>query len=154
MSYEGLAARLTNAGCPIQASAIYKIEKADPPRRITVDELVAFSQVFAIPIERLLLPPEVAESEQLMDLLVEWEVTRGKSHRAKEREDAAWSALRDYVDGHPELTDTLEGAMRSWAESYFDPEQQEGAVNYWMWEMTRSEEWLDRWNRLRADRDL
>lgn len=37
---------MTDAGCPIQGSAIYKIEKADPPRRITVDELVAFATVF------------------------------------------------------------------------------------------------------------
>lgn len=67
-SYEGLAKRMTDAGCAINASAIYKIEKSDPPRRITVDELVAFSAVFDVPIEDLLVPPGdlfVAEANRL-----------------------------------------------------------------------------------------
>lgn len=57
-TYEGLASRLTAAGCPIQASAIYKIEKSDPPRRITVNELVALSTVFEISISDLLQSPD------------------------------------------------------------------------------------------------
>lgn len=57
-TYDGLAARLTAAGCPIQASAIYKIEKGDPPRRITVDELVALAQVFEADVQELLVPVE------------------------------------------------------------------------------------------------
>ena len=55
---DGLAKRMTDVGCPIHSSAIYKIESNDPPRRITVDELVGFSRVLGIPVEELLLPPE------------------------------------------------------------------------------------------------
>ncbi len=58
-SYAGLAKRMEEAGYPVQATALFKIEKGEPPRRITVDELVGFSRVFEIPIEDLLLPPEV-----------------------------------------------------------------------------------------------
>lgn len=58
MSYEGLAARMSRVGCPIQASAIYKIEKGDPPRRITVDEVVALSSVFEMSIDDLLVMPD------------------------------------------------------------------------------------------------
>lgn len=65
MSYEGLADRMTKAGCPIQASAIYKIEKMNPPRRITVDELVGFAQVFEVSVEDLLTPVEIVRNEAL-----------------------------------------------------------------------------------------
>lgn len=64
-TFEGLAKRMTDAGCPIQGSAIYKIEKGDPPRRITVDELVAFGKVFDLDVPELLLPPEVVVDERL-----------------------------------------------------------------------------------------
>ena len=59
-TYEGMAGRMTAAGCAIQASALYKIEKGTPRRRITVDELVAIAVVFEVDIPDLLLPVEVA----------------------------------------------------------------------------------------------
>jgi transcriptional regulator with XRE-family HTH domain len=65
-SYEGLASRMEKAGCAINGSAIYKIERADPPRRVTVDEFVAFARVFQVPIEELLLPATVARQSKLM----------------------------------------------------------------------------------------
>lgn len=51
---ERLARALGEVGCPIQTSAIYRIEKGSPRRRITVNELVAFSRVFGIPPADLL----------------------------------------------------------------------------------------------------
>lgn len=83
-TYEGLASRMTAAGCAIQASALYKIEKADPPRRITVDELVALAKVFDTSVEDLLRPlgavlsaevakmmQAAADAEQLLDRAIE-----------------------------------------------------------------------------------
>jgi transcriptional regulator with XRE-family HTH domain len=64
LSYDGLAKLMTEAGCPIQGSAIYKIEKGDPPRRVTVNELVALSRVLDVPIEGdtgLLVPAELID---------------------------------------------------------------------------------------------
>ncbi len=55
-TYEGTAKRMTNVGCPIQSTAIYKIEKGQPRRRISVDELVAFAKVFEFEIEEMLMP--------------------------------------------------------------------------------------------------
>lgn len=69
MTYDGLAKRVTEAGCPIQGSAIYKIERGDPPRRITVDELIGFSRVFDIAPEDLLVPTEVVADRALMDAM-------------------------------------------------------------------------------------
>lgn len=61
MSYEGLAARMTQVGCPLQASAIYKIEKGEPQRRITVDELAAFALVFEMDLAEMLVMPNDAD---------------------------------------------------------------------------------------------
>ena len=78
-SYEGLARRLTDVGYPMHPSALHKIEKLRPRRRITVNELVAFSAVFQVPIEDLLVDPSVrmdaaakAAIEDLFNHLVDW----------------------------------------------------------------------------------
>ena len=52
-SYERIAQEMTAVGCPIQGSAIFKVEKGAPRRRVSVDELVALSRVWAIPVGRL-----------------------------------------------------------------------------------------------------
>jgi hypothetical protein len=52
---ESLAKRMTDLGCPIRDSAIYKIEKGEPRRRITVDELVGFALAFDMSVIDLLL---------------------------------------------------------------------------------------------------
>lgn len=64
-TYEQTAEAMTDAGCAIQASAIYKIEKATPPRRITVNELAALSLAWAIPMDRLCTPPTSAPTEDI-----------------------------------------------------------------------------------------
>lgn len=73
---EGLAKRMTDVGCPMAASAIYKIEQGQPTpdgtekrRRIVVDELVAFSRVFGISVEQLLLDPEIEAEQRVIDKL-------------------------------------------------------------------------------------
>ena len=66
---EGLAKRMTDAGCPLAASAIYKTEQGQPRRRIVTDELVTYSVVFGIPLERLLLDPELEADQRVIDLL-------------------------------------------------------------------------------------
>lgn len=57
-------------------SAIHKIVKQKPPRRITVTELAAFAEVFGVPVERLLKPLEVALSEEAEALLDELQQRR------------------------------------------------------------------------------
>ncbi len=73
LSYEALAKAMTDAGCSIQGSAIYKIEKGDPPRRITVDELIALARVFEVDVEDLLTPVEVLRTQRGKQLLKEIE---------------------------------------------------------------------------------
>lgn len=68
-SYEALAKRMTAAACPINQSSIYKIEKGQPRRRVTVDELLGFSTVLGLDVAELLLPPEAILNRRLADLL-------------------------------------------------------------------------------------
>ncbi|MGH3833186.1 MAG: helix-turn-helix domain-containing protein [Pseudonocardiaceae bacterium] len=77
-TYEGIAKRLADAGCPIQGSAIYKIEKGNPRRRISVDELVALTKVFDVDADNLLLPLELIAERDALNLMEELE----KKYRA------------------------------------------------------------------------
>lgn len=73
LSHEALAKKMTDAGCKIQGSAIYKIEKADPPRRITVDELTAFAEVFTDgDVKEMLKTVEDVERERASEMAQEW----------------------------------------------------------------------------------
>ncbi len=56
-TYEGLAERMEREGCSIQGSALFKVEKGRPPRRVTVDELAALSIVFQMPLQQLISDP-------------------------------------------------------------------------------------------------
>lgn len=71
LSYEALAQAMTDRGCAIPGSALFKIEKGDPPRRVTVDELVALAGVFDVTIDELLKPMEFIEKERAEALIVE-----------------------------------------------------------------------------------
>lgn len=110
MSYDGLASRMTQAGCPINGSALYKIEKGDPPRRITVDELVALSRVFEIKLPGLLNPPETVLNK---DLVVKLRAM-AEALRATLTADANYkAALRDlarFLIEHPETATQLDSA--------------------------------------------
>lgn len=50
-SFGELSQRMADAGCPIERSSLQKIERGKPRRKITVNELVAFSMVFNVEVE-------------------------------------------------------------------------------------------------------
>jgi transcriptional regulator with XRE-family HTH domain len=72
-TYDGLAKRMTDLGCPIQASGLYKIENPDPQtgrrRRITVDELAGLSHAFGIRIPDLLEHADAADDARFLVLM-------------------------------------------------------------------------------------
>lgn len=142
-TYDGLAERMTKSGCPVDPSAIYKIEKGKPPRRIVVDELVAFAQVFGVPVEDLLLPPELAAQKQLTELVIDWTAAGYEIDTATTKQNETWAAIQDYVAAHPEARSALESVFGKWAELHFDEDDREGAAAYKMWQLTRDEKWID-----------
>ncbi len=89
-SYERLATSMTEAGCKTHPSAIHKIEKGEPRRRITVTELVGISRALDVPVEDLLRPLAAVVDEEI--------AKRDADVRAKEQ--AALRALRQYQDAY------------------------------------------------------
>ena len=140
-SPEGLAVRMAGVGCPINVSAIYRIEQADPPRRITVDELVGFSRVFAIPVEELLLPAAVALERVLVDRLVGWEVAETALQAATTRRDEAFELVSSYVQDHPELKDGLtQSIMKASSHSHENPKLH---AAFTLWELTHDQKYAN-----------
>ncbi|WP_155991927.1 helix-turn-helix domain-containing protein [Nocardioides sp. URHA0032] len=128
-SYEGLAERMTNVGCPIQGSAIYKIEKADPPRRITVDELIAFATVFETPVRDLLLPREVVIDAKLGRLFERWEEARQEAFAARERRDEAFAKLAKFVqEFHSDALEPFYRRVSEWATGQAETEVEADAI--------------------------
>lgn len=99
-SYEQLARRMTDVGCPMNQSAIYKIEKGSPRRRITVDELVGFAIVFDTTVDQLVLPRWMAEDAQAAKLWTAW-------NEAEQNVDAAKRAFDEYLDKHPDVMERV-----------------------------------------------
>ncbi len=87
-SYERLAREMTKAGCKTHASAVHKIEKGEPRRRITVTELVGISRALDLPVEDLLRPLAAVLNEELTEL--------DGSVRAAEQ--AAFNAVHSYAE--------------------------------------------------------
>lgn len=124
MSYAGLGERMTRAGCPINQSALYKIEKGVPPRGISVSELVALSDVFGVPVQDLLLPVDLVLTARTSELLSEWDEAVIDAREASSRVEEAWQQLRAHAE-HPAVIERLEEVARSWSEWHF-PEAQRG----------------------------
>jgi len=108
MTYEGLAERMNRAGCPINASAIYKIEKADPPRRITVDELVALSRVFHLDLDDLVQPLTDVDGRALGALLGIMQVANDELLRADKLYKSALRAVVAFAEKNPKAVAALE----------------------------------------------
>jgi transcriptional regulator with XRE-family HTH domain len=69
-SYETLARKMTEAGCTISKAALYSIEQGNPRRRITVDELMAFAEIFVDgDVAELLTPMELVEQRRAHELI-------------------------------------------------------------------------------------
>lgn len=142
-SNEGLASRMTKVGCSMAASAVYKIENLG--RRITVDELVAFSQVFETPIDNLLLPPELAVNERLAELAGAWDEAYRAMGAAQDRVRDAWEALRSYVQSGAVDESALEVLGNAFGDAYHSAsDMRDLEVARFLAEVTGDDEWKAR----------
>ena len=89
MSYETLAKRMAEVGCPIQPSALHRIEKGTPRRKVSVDELVAFSEVFGKSIQDLISKPQGELDEQVQEALATYVAEHMDWQHARDRLTAA-----------------------------------------------------------------
>lgn len=111
-TYEALARHMSRAGCPVPASALFKIEKGDPPRRINVDEFMTVARVFRIDPIELLRHPDELENEALrsaMEELRDAERKAGPSIVLLETKlDIAFEELDRHTDNRSAATPALE----------------------------------------------
>jgi transcriptional regulator with XRE-family HTH domain len=119
-TYEGLAQRMTDVGCPINQSALYKVEQAQPRRRITVDELVALARVFDIPVQDLLTDPKLLAFQQVIPLLTKWRQVawrRSEAVREADRELAdIQERLKEVSATSPDAAEAVQAYWQAWAE--------------------------------------
>jgi transcriptional regulator with XRE-family HTH domain len=101
MSTDGLAKRMTDLGCPIHQSAIWKIENGDPPRRITYDEALAFAEVFGLPLEELAIPPELVTEQAVVELIDTY-------RKARDEHEMAYHRIAMHIRDHPETRELFE----------------------------------------------
>lgn len=144
-SYEALAQEMTRVGCPISKAALYSIEQ-DPPRRITVDELVAFSEVFGFDIANLLTPIPLLNQKhahELIDLL--------SAARREVRQNIAdlmqgLFEVEHIADVNEELSEYVKGHLESLKKVDFEecifPAADEGDAE-WLVELRLTKAFLD-----------
>ena len=100
---------VTDVGCLMHPSTPFKIEKGDPPRRITIDEFVGFSKVFGLSLDELLVPPDVAEDAAITEL-----VQRFGQVLVEAREPLQQlSAIRDELATRAGAVEVLEELVRA-----------------------------------------
>ncbi len=90
-TYRDLAKEMGDVGCAIEPSALQKIEKGTPPRRIVVNELVAFATVFSVDIADLLVSPDYLREVQFQrDLQEGMDLSKEISQLELRRIDITW----------------------------------------------------------------
>lgn len=97
-----LAARMTEAGVPMNQSAIWRIESGTPRRRINLDEAIGFARVFELPLEEVMSAPQEGldiEGRRLVQEAVEAFYT---ARDAQDQLHDALGAVAGYIEKHPE----------------------------------------------------
>ncbi|MEV7776813.1 helix-turn-helix transcriptional regulator [Kitasatospora sp. NPDC088351] len=102
-----LAERLTEAGYPLNQSAVWRIESGEPRRRVNLDEAIGFAKVFDISLDNLVGPPEIAANAHVKRLLAEFAESWQKSVVARKEMDRARDALDAYGADHPNLAELI-----------------------------------------------
>lgn len=98
-SQERLSKEMADAGCPIHQSSISKIINPRGKRRtISVDEVVAFAKVFDTTLDDMLLPLEVAQSQEIHQLVETVSTTLWEKAEQVEIEMRAWTRLLDLLE--------------------------------------------------------
>lgn len=122
-----LARHVTEAGCPISQSAVWRIESGEPRRKISVDELIAFSRVFGKPIEALLRPPRPEyPSDLVQTYLIQWMDQESKVWDARLNASLAFNdlveVLRIFPGATTHLAQMLEELLEAWHLTFLEGE--------------------------------
>ncbi|MFF2013709.1 helix-turn-helix transcriptional regulator [Streptomyces sp. NPDC058195] len=97
-----LAERVTKAGVKMNQTAVWRIENGEPRRRINLDEALAFSRVFELPLEELMSPPLEGIDMEGRRLVQEAVEAYYESRDAQDRLHHAVVATAGYIQAHPD----------------------------------------------------
>src|SRR5262249_48319270 len=121
LSYEALAKLMTEEGCSIAGSAIFRIEKGNPPRHINVDELFTFAKVFDTTVDDLLAPVELKRKKRAQELaekaLQVWNALPEDVYRLTE----VVAEMRQLADSDPEVYESFQHLWRNEEAKLRDP---------------------------------
>jgi transcriptional regulator with XRE-family HTH domain len=95
-----LAERVTKAGVRMNQTAVWRIENGEPRRRINLDEALAFSRVFELPLEELMSPPLEGIDMDGRRLVQEAVEAFYESRDAQDRLHRAVVATTEYIEAH------------------------------------------------------
>ncbi|KPI02880.1 hypothetical protein OK074_5030 [Actinobacteria bacterium OK074] len=96
-----VADEMNAAGCPMNPSAVWRIEKGTPRRRIHLDEAVGFAALFGLRLEELYEPGGAAAHRRAAELAATVRLRRRAAAEATEALDAAEHTLTAYHRAHP-----------------------------------------------------
>ncbi|MGP5124281.1 hypothetical protein ACTXJU_15575 [Glutamicibacter ardleyensis] len=112
-SYGDLSKRMLEvAGCNIDRSSLQKIEKGAPPRKISLNELVAFSKVFEAPLSAFLGVDFDAENELTWSSIDHAERLASVMLRAREEYKAVIEPLQILADNDRAFHDRISERYR------------------------------------------
>ncbi|MGC9495148.1 helix-turn-helix transcriptional regulator [Streptomyces sp. WG7] len=97
-----LAERVTRAGVKMNQTAVWRIENGTPRRRINLDEALAFSRVFELPLEELMSPPLEGLDVNSRRLVQEAVEAFYEARDARDRLHRAVVAIADHIKAHPD----------------------------------------------------
>ncbi|TQE38142.1 XRE family transcriptional regulator [Streptomyces ipomoeae] len=100
-STNALSDRLNEAGFEMNPSAVWRIENGK--RRINLDEVIGFAEVFGLDLRNLVGPPQLAAQARAMELID----AVVDAFRETQRANAAFTQARDALDAylaeHPDI---------------------------------------------------
>lgn len=106
-----LAERMTEAGHPINQSAVWRIESGKPRRRVNLDEALGFCKVFDIPLDDLTAAPGQIANPRVRRLIAEY-VEQWKEWRARGKAmDRVQAEIAEYTKAHPDQDDLVKGLL-------------------------------------------
>lgn len=115
-SYETLSKELGWAGCAIAVSSLNGIEKGEPRRRVRVNEMYAFAQVFGLLAADLVAPPSTYRGVELAERLDEYLAAVSRGRTLQLEMEQAERAIADRLAGlSPEERDAV---ISGWVASH------------------------------------
>lgn len=104
LSYEQLARMVTAAGTPVNASALHRMEKGTPPRRLTLSDLIGIAQALQINPVAFLVDTDLFQEN--------WALRTELTYCDVSAVNAYSSATNDYLERRRLLT-RVEGLVAS-----------------------------------------